>query len=414
MSKRRKPLNLLRITFLAAIVGMAIYVNQVIVPTVQPIGVPTATPTRDPESYVTDAEQLAQQGKFNQAIDAYSQVIQARPKDAASYVAMARLQVWVGQYAEAQKNAEYALLLNPNYAIAHAVRGWALDFQGKYGDAETSIKRALALDPNNALAHAYYAELLGDMYGSSTGPLDAIQRASDESKTALALDPKLLEAHRARGYILYLGQNYQLAVGEYQAAIAIDNHIEDLQINLGLNYMALNLPDDAVTALNLAISLNPTDPLPNLYISRVDAGVGKYVQALQYAQDAVKNAPADASLHGNLGEMYYRNFKYSSAAQELALALYGGSTADGTVVQALDLNNSVRAPEYLYTYGLVLAKSDQCGAALPIAQQILDKLRGNDVAVFNANEINRLCTLSAQATSTPAKTPAAPAATPTS
>ena len=413
MSKRRKPFNLLRITFLAGVVGVAIYVNQVIVPTVQPIGVPTATATRDPEAYVTDAEQLANQGKLNQAIDAYSQVIQARPKDAASYVAMARLQVWVGKYADAQKSAEYALLLNPNYSTAHAVRGWALDFQGKYADAETSIQRALALDPNNALAHAYYAELLGDMYGSNTGPLDAIQKASDESKTALALGPNLLEAHRARGYILYLGQNYALAVGEYQAAIAINKNIEDLQVNLGLNYTALQLPDEAIAAFTLAISLNPTDPLPNLYISRVDAGIGKYVQALQYAEDAVKNAPAEPAFHGNLGEMYYRNFKYSSAAQELAYSLYGGTLADGTVVKPLDLNTSPRASEYLYTYGLVLAKSDQCGAALPIAQQILDKLRGDDVAVFNANEINRLCTLSAQTTPTPELTPVPLTPTPT-
>jgi tetratricopeptide (TPR) repeat protein len=393
MSKRRKPFNVVKIVFLAAIVGVAIYVNQVIVPTIQPIGVPTLTPTRDPESYLTDAEDLVKQGKLIQAIEAYSQVVHARPKDAASYIAMARAQVWAGKYADAQKSAEYALLLNPNNSTAHAVRGWALDFQADYLASEASIKRALELDPNNALAHAYYAELLADQYGSNTGPLDAIKRASEESKAALALGPNLLEAHRARGYIYYTTQNYEQAIAEYQTAIAINKNIEDLQLNLGLNYRALAVNDKAVEAFSSASTLNPADPLPNLYISRVYAGVGEYAKALQYAQQAVKIAPADTSFHGNLGVMLYRNFKYSEAEAELTLVVKGGTLEDGTVLTPLDLNDSQRIAEYYFIYGLTLAKlkPPRCGEALLIAQQILFKLPGDDTSVFNANEIIRLC-----------------------
>jgi tetratricopeptide (TPR) repeat protein len=404
MSKRRKPLNLFRIMFLAGVVGIAIYVNQVIVPTVPPIGIPTLTPTRDPESYITDAEQLFKQGKLSQAIEAYSQVVHARPKDAASYIAMARAQVWSGKYLDAQKSAEYALLLNPNNSTAHAVRAWALDFQHDYLAAETSIKRALELDPNNALAHAYYAELLADQYGSNTGPFDALPIAIEESKTALALGPTLLEAHRARGYILYMTQNYESAIAEYQAAIAINKNIEDLQLNLGLNYRALGVNDKAVEAFSSASALNPSDPLPNVYISRVYAGTGEYGKALQYAQQAVQIAPADTSFHGNLGVMFYRNFKYPEAIQELAFVAKGGTLEDGTVLSPLALVDSQRIAEYYFIYGLALAKLQppRCGEALPLAQQILAKLPGDETSVFNANEIIRLCAEAAQTTPVPA------------
>jgi tetratricopeptide (TPR) repeat protein len=393
MSKRRKPWNWFRIGLLGLLVAAAVYVNQVIVPTVPPIGIPSATPTRDPESFISEAEELFRQGKLNQAIEAYKQVVHARPKDSASYIAMARAQVWAGQYIDAQTSAEYAILLNPTNSTAHAVRGWALDFQKDYLASETSIKRALDLDGNNALAHAYYAELLTDQSLNNTGPLDVLQKASDESKKALALDPALLEAHRARGYLLYATNNYEQAVIEYQAAIAINKNIEDLQLNLGLSYQGLAINDKAVDAYVTANTLNPTDPLPNFYISRVYVGIGEYGKALQYAQQAVKAAPANANYHGNLGVMLYRNFKYPEAAQELAFVVNGGTLEDGTAITALDLTSSSRIAEYYFIYGVTLAKMKppRCGEALQIAQQILDKLRNDDTWVFNANEVIRLC-----------------------
>ncbi len=393
MSKRRKPWNWFRIGLLGLLVAGGVYVNQVIVPTVPPIGIPSATPTRDPESFISEAEELFKQGKLNQAIDAYKQVVYARPKDSASYIAMARAQVWAGYYVDAQQSAEYAILLNPSNSTAHAVRGWAMDFQKDYLESERSIKRALELDPDNALAHAYYAELLTDQSLSNTGPLDALQKASDESKKALALDPALLEAHRARGYLLYATQNYADAVDEYQAAIAINKNIEDLQLNLGLSYQGLQVYDKAVEAYTVANTLNPADPLPNFYISRVYVGIGQFGKALQYAQQAVKAAPANASYRGNLGVMYYRNFKYADAARELALLVYGGTTEDGIQVTGLDLAGSPRIAEYHFIYGVTLAKSTppRCGEALQIAQQILDKLRDDEASVFNANEVIRMC-----------------------
>ncbi|RPH55680.1 MAG: tetratricopeptide repeat protein, partial [Chloroflexi bacterium] len=197
MSKRRKPLNYFNIILLAAFIGAMAYFDVFIAPTVQPIGFPTATPTRDPESFITDAEQLFEQGKLTQAIEAYQMAIASRPKDAAVYIALAKAQVWAGMYEDAQVSAENALLLNPNNSTAHAVRGWALDFKGDYLASSAALKRALELDPNNALAHAYFAELLADQYADGTGSLDVVDKMAEESRIAIKLAPGLLEAHRA-------------------------------------------------------------------------------------------------------------------------------------------------------------------------------------------------------------------------
>jgi tetratricopeptide (TPR) repeat protein len=414
MSKRRKPLNLFKVAILAIFVVGMVYFNIYVVPGVQPIGMPTATPTRDPESYVTEADQLFKQGKLVQAIEAYQLAIGSRPNDAAVYIALARTQVWAGKYTEAQVSAENALLLNPNNSTAYAVRGWALDFQGDYLAAEAAIKRALELDPRNALAHAYYAELLADQYLANTGPIDVIEQMRTESKTALALDPGLLEAHRARGYVLEITQNPEEAISEYQAAVAIHGNLSSLYLALGRVYRNLQVYDQAVDALSHANTLNPTDPVPDYLISRIYANRGEFEKGEQFAKEAVNNMPGDPSYHGNLGTFYFKRFKYDEAIQELGLAVLGGTTTEGVKVEPLGITASVRAPEFYFTYGLVLANSvpPRCGEALQIAQQILDKLRNDEISVYNANEIIRVCT---EAAATPAapEAGATPALTPT-
>ncbi len=421
MKKRRKPLNYFNIILLVALIGVVVYFNYYVAPTVQTPFEPTPTATRDPESYVTEAQQYYADGKLKQAADAYQQAIQVRPNDAASYIELARIEIFIGQYKAAQTSAENALLLSPNNAEAHALRGWSLEWQGDYLGAETSIKRALELDPNNAEAHAYYAVLYADEYIGNTGPFDVIDRMSAESTTALNLGPGLLESHYARGYVLEVTGNYEDAVHEYEAAAAINPNIPEVELALGRNYRALGVYDKAITALTRASTLNPSDPTPNYLISRVYATVGEYAKAEQYAQQAVATSPSDSNMHGNLGVMYYHNFKIPDALKELALAINGGKTDDGIDVQSLSLTANTRAPEYYFTYGLALAKTQRCEEALPIAQKILTQIPDDQVSVYNANQIISICSQAAgttvpSATSAPAETTApgdtpAPAAT---
>src|SRR5574340_1219906 len=154
------------------------YLNRYVIPATPSMFEATPTATRPPEAYLTEAEDLFNEGKLNQAIDAYQQAITVDPKNAAIYVSLAQVQVFAGDYTGAQASAEKALLLSPSNSMAHAVRAWVLDFQGNPLEAEASIKRALELDPNNAAAHAFYAEVLIDQGASNA------LKAAEESKVA--------------------------------------------------------------------------------------------------------------------------------------------------------------------------------------------------------------------------------------
>ena len=389
MNRRRKRPNYFGWTVFGLVVLFGYFFNQVYLPTQPNPFEATPTPTRSPESLVTEAQALYEEGKLSDAIEAYQAAINASPGDPLLYIAIARVQVFAGQYEEAQSNAENALLLNSNNSMAYAVQAWALDFQeGKNSDALESIKKALELDPNNALAHAYYVEILVD-----SGLFENYAKAADESRIALGLAPDLLETRRARAYILSAtgAENLEEAIRQYEEAIKINPNLEILHIELGQNYRALQVYDKAIEHFTRANTLNASDPLPDYLISRTHATTGSYEQALQYAETAVKDSPANANLRGNYGVMYYRNFFYDKAVEQLDLAINGGRTEEGDVITGLPLTDDPLVAEYYFTYGLGLARTEQCGEALLIAQKLETNIPDDENVLFAASEITRIC-----------------------
>ena len=231
-----------------------------------------------------------------------------------------------------------------------------------------------------------------DSYYSGLGGFDGVEKAIEESKVAQALAPDDLETHRARGYILEATGNYEEAIREYEAAIAINPNIADLYLAIGRNYRILGIYDQAVDSFTRADALNPQDPNPDLLLSRTYATIGEYGKALQFAESSVANNPADTNLRGNLGVMYYRNAYWEEAIQELSYVVKGGLSQDGNEMEAINLvPNSPRIAEYYFTYGLALARMDQCGEALQIAQLIISRVPTDELSVDNSNEIINRC-----------------------
>ncbi len=385
MTRRRKRPNMFSWTVLGLVLLFGYYLNQVYLPSQPNPFVATPTATRSSESHASEAEELFRQGRLLQAIDAYEAAVNASPENPSLYVDLARVQVWAGQYEEARANAENALLLNPESSMAYAVRAWALDFLGDNSRALGEIEKALELDPNNAIAHAYRVEILID-----SGSFDNIATAAEVSRTALAMAPDALETRRARAYLLEATGNYEEAIQFYRSAIEVNPNISVLRMELGRNLRFLSVYEEAIKEFTLANTLNPPDPEPDLFISRTYATMGDYAKALQYAETAVDDRPTDASLHGNWGVMFYRNFFYEEAARELGIAINGGQTESGFPIRGLGLSNDIRIVEYYFTYALALARTNQCGKALQIGQEIQSKVRLDELSMEVVNDaVNR-------------------------
>ena len=390
MQRKRRRINPFRVALLLLFVGALVVFDRMVVPTIPQLFVYTPTPTRAPESFITEAEKLEEQGKYSQAIQTYNEAVLADPRNPASYIALARLNIYTADYEEAVKNAENALMINKNNDTALALLGWAYGLQGDYLKATDTLKSALEINKDNAAAYAYLTEVYVYEMKAGQGPLDILDQARAASQQAVALAPNSLETHRARGLLLNYTANYEEAVLEFEDAVKINSNIADLHIQLGNNYYATQEYDKAITEYGKATSLNPTDPTSQTLISDTYFINGDYAKAIQYSEAAVALDPTDPYLYGYLGQVYWKNQQYLDAVDALRLAVRGGTTSAGIAVTGLELADG-EVGAFYYTYGLALAKTNQCGEGLQIAQAVATGLRNNDVAQYNAQEVILIC-----------------------
>ncbi|HEY60145.1 MAG TPA: tetratricopeptide repeat protein [Anaerolineae bacterium] len=387
--KNRRP-NLIRIVLLLGLIAVLVYVNQAVEPLSPSLFLPSPTPTISPENFIAEAESFAAEGKFALALQAYNRAIIADPQNPANYLASSRLQVYSGNYEEAVKNASNALLLNPDSSQAEALKGIASGMIGEYLDAEASLNRAIELDPSNAFAYAYLSIIYSQKIMLGEDVLGNLDSAIENSHKAQAIAPDALETYWARGMVLEITGNYEEAIIEFEAAITQNRNIAELHLAIGRNYRFLQQYDRAVEEFTRANALNPTDPLPDTYISRTYASVGEFAKAIQYAEQAVADAPDDPYMYGNLGVMYKQNYQLEQAILTLRLAVQGGATPEGIVVEGLPLAYG-RIVEYYYNYGLALMELGYCGDAVSIGQAILQSITEDEYAVYNANHILERC-----------------------
>lgn len=388
---RKRRSSPLRIFILFILAAAGLYFSIVIVPETPPLFIPTSTPTTPPESYIFEAEQLEKEGRLSRAIELYQKAIDSDPKNSSSYINIAKLQIFEADYDNALKNAENAILLNSNNAVAHAIRGWALGKQGNYLDAETAFNRALEIDPNNALTYAYQTEVLVEQINNGQDSLNTLDKATEYSRLGLTNGNNLMETHRARGLLLEITGNYEEAIDEFQIAISINPNIADLYLALGRNQRAAGQDSDAITAFERARSLNPYDPWAPYYISRTYSGNGEYAKAIQQAEDAINLAPTETTFYWNLATQYYRSEKFVDALTYFKLAIQGGITPDGEIIEGIPLSYDNRVPELYYMYGLLLARSGQCQEATEIVRAITQGIPEDTIAVENADYMTEVC-----------------------
>jgi tetratricopeptide (TPR) repeat protein len=380
-SKKRRA-NPALIGLILMLAAAACYFNQYVVPTLPLPQAPTVTPTQDPEAYVNAAVAFFEEGNLLQSIATYEQAALADPANPAIYISLARMQVLAGRYEAAQTSVSNSLLLSPDNPTGLAILGWTLNFLDNHAGARAALQRALLLDPNNPMAHGFMAEVLAD-----NGDFEL---AAEESRIAVELGGHLLEVRRSRGYVLELTGNYVEAAAQYEAALAINGRIADLHLSLGRVYRALELYDEAINEFVVADSLNPADPLPDTYAGLIYITTGEFGKAVQSMGQAVRDDPSNPFRYANLGIAYYRNRQPEEALAAFHLAIRGGVTEDGVVVNGLTLDSPDVVP-YYYTFGLLLARANRCEEALPISQALKGNFAEDEIAVANADEMVLIC-----------------------
>jgi tetratricopeptide (TPR) repeat protein len=131
-------------------------------------------------------------------------------------------------------------------------------FLGKIQSVETNEPAAIAerlarfarLQPQNALANYYYAVSL---WNQRKGPEDDQTAVRVESLLgkAVALDPKLADAHLQLGILYSERKDFPKAIAAYELAVAVNPHLEQVHYRLAQTYRLTGQNDKAQNELRL-------------------------------------------------------------------------------------------------------------------------------------------------------------------
>lgn len=166
---------------------------------------------------------------------------------------------------EAEKSAAHDLYLKGRFE-------WNQRTPDTLNRALDDFTQAIVHNPNDARAYAGLADAYEMLfiYGSRQDD-DARDKAMGAARKAVELDGSLSEAHRALGYAIWRTHNFAEAEKE----------------------------------LDLAIQLDPRDPLAHLWLSNVLANQGKESECLAEIAKAQELDPASASILAVKGDRLY-------------------------------------------------------------------------------------------------------------
>ncbi len=382
MRRKNRRSNPLRILILIVIIGLLVYIDRKVEPFSPYIFLPSPTPTISAETFITEAQNYAVEGKYSQALLAYDKAIKADPQNPSNYIASAMINLYRGDYEASLEDASNALLLNSENSQAYAIKGISLGLLGDFLDSEANLQKATEYDTSNYFAYAYDAIVKAQkiLEGSDAqGDLDA---AIEASRKAEAISPTALETHWARGAVLEITANYEDAITEYEAAVAVNSNVAAIHISLGRTYASLLEYTVAVEEYTKANALNPSDPIPDALIGRTYSRTGEYGKAIQYFQQAISDDPENPYYWGYLGQAYYKNYQFGDAILSLQLAIQGGITSNNVIVEGLPLSYDV--VDFYYVYGMSLMELGYCNDAVPIAQAIIQSMQDDETAIYNA------------------------------
>src|SRR5437867_669917 len=150
--------------------------------------------------------------------------------------------------------------------------------------AITLFERIVALDPSFAAAHAGLARAYALRVSEfAPGDTAALERARVAAEKALRLDPNLAEAHQAQARLLWGPANHffhERAIQEDRRALSLNPSMDRAHQHLGNIYLHIGLLDEAMAELQKALAISPREDNALRRIAEARAYKGEYEEAL--------------------------------------------------------------------------------------------------------------------------------------
>jgi Flp pilus assembly protein TadD len=152
---------------------------------------------------------------------------------------------------------EAILKTNPNHAASLRGLGYAYLQQHDFEKAGEYFRRSAQADSKDPRVH-YYSALLMNEQGAFTRDPDKIAVMKKELETSIALDPNFADAYSLLAFARMSSGEQEQAVQALQKAVSISPRNESYQINLAMLYLSVQKTEQAKLLLSaLGNSGNP-------------------------------------------------------------------------------------------------------------------------------------------------------------
>jgi adenylate cyclase len=210
---------------------------------------------------------------FKSAIGYFQQAIELDADYAVAYSGLADYHVLLGFYEaappqvageKAKAFAAKALALDDTLAETHSSYGATLGgFEWNWTAAREQYKKAIEINPNYLAAYQYYAINLA-LQGN-------FEEVFEKATRSLEIDPLLPIANTNLAWFYYLARQYQQAAEQARLTIEIEpNHFSAYWI-LGIAYGQQKKYDEAIVALQNAVSQSGNRPFVVAELARIFA-----------------------------------------------------------------------------------------------------------------------------------------------
>ena len=174
-------------------------------------------------------------GQFDQAIKAYSEVIEVIPDYADAYNNRGNAYAYKGKYEQAIADFDEVIALNPDLAEAYYNRGITYADKGDYERAIIDYDRAIELTPDYAAAY----HNRGNAYYKKNGKGDYDRAIADHDR-AIKLNPDYAKAYVNRGNAYASKGESDRAIADYDKAIELKPDYAEAYNNRGIAYYKRN------------------------------------------------------------------------------------------------------------------------------------------------------------------------------
>jgi len=304
-------------------------------------------PTPSASTTFDQIHRLDEQGKFDEALSALSEISKADPHARNLNHEVGLTYYRKGDYANAVNYLKQAIADNASDAEAVQLTGLSLYLAGKpaeaipylekvqswypsanvdaayilgvaymqskqYPNARAAFARMFQVPPDSAAAYLFTARLLLRF--------DFAPIAEEYGKKALEIDPKLPLAHQLLGELYLYQSKIPEAVAELQKELAINPGNPVTYYKLADADSRIQKFDDAEKLLQRSIWLDSTSTGPYILLGKVLLKKGETQLAIRALQRAISMDPNNNIPHHLLGQAYRDLGRAEDADRELKLA----------------------------------------------------------------------------------------------